>query len=84
MFNQAEIEKLLAEGIVYITFTKKNGDERVMKCTTNMEIIPSEQHPTGTGRSYEETKAVYDVIAEGWRSFRWDSVTEVTPSYEVD
>ena len=32
----------LAFGPVTVTFTKKDGTERVMKCTTSTELVPQE------------------------------------------
>ena len=58
-----------------IVFTKKNGEERTMRCTTNFKVIPSNQHPTGRGMSSSSiVKKVYDIDKQDWRSFRVDSV----------
>ena len=43
----------LATGEVTVTFTKKDGSERVMKCTTSASLVPPEPlietvHATGT------------------------------------
>ena len=37
--------KLLREQEVKVTFTKKNGDERIMTCTLNFDTIPEEHRP---------------------------------------
>jgi hypothetical protein len=58
-----------------IVFTKKNGEERTMRCTTNVKVIPSGQHPTGKSSSNNTfVKNVYDIDKQDWRSFRVDSV----------
>lgn len=76
-----ELRQLLADRIVIVTFMKADGTERRMHCTTNPTIIPAEHHPKGTGHLSEEAKErtlrVFDTLAQGWRSFRLDSVTEV-------
>lgn len=69
----------LRTGVKTVTFTKLNGEERVMDCTLNMELIPIESQPKTDGNVTESTAAettikVYDVKAEGWRSFKVDSV----------
>lgn len=71
------IKKLLSTGIIEVTFTKKDGTERVMKCTTKSSNIPEEKQPIGEETSKENTEIVrvYDVEHDGWRSFRVDSVT---------
>jgi hypothetical protein len=68
----------LNKGICEVTFTKKNGEERVMPCTLVFDSIPEEYHPKGTGKSSgvsQDTIAVWCINKEGWRSFRVDSVT---------
>jgi hypothetical protein len=62
----------LKTGSVEVTFTKVNGDKRVMQCTLKEDVIPS---VTGEGKSHVDTNvAVWDLNKQAWRSFRWDSV----------
>ncbi len=63
-------------GICEITFTKKDGTERVMSGTLNFDHIPKDKYPTGSGKNgtQQESIAVFDVIKEDWRSFRISSV----------
>lgn len=62
-----------------IVFTKVDGDERVMRCTLNESKIPAEFAPKGSKRAHsDESIAVFDIDANGWRSFRWDSVKAVS------
>jgi hypothetical protein len=69
-------------GPVTVTFTKKDGSERVMKCTTNENLIPQVVEesltPKREKKLNEEVMSVYDLEAAGWRSFRWDSVKQVS------
>lgn len=61
-----------------IVFIKTDGTERKMHCTLNESEIPAEFAPKGTTRAKsDETCAVFDLEANGWRSFRWDSVKSV-------
>ena len=70
----------LEESIVEVTFTKKDGTERVMNCTLLEDYLPE---TTGAGRSAgSDALAVFDVDADGWRSFRWDSIKAVKLSVE--
>jgi len=61
-----------------ITFTKKDGTERKMRCTLNEDAIPSEKAPKKAGKSQsEDAIAVFDVEKSDWRSFRFDSVKKI-------
>lgn len=65
------------EDLVEVTFTKKDGTVRVMKCTRNLKLIPGEHHPdddSTNDRTSPDVLPVWDLEAEGWRSFRLDSV----------
>ena len=70
------LKALLSTGIVEVNFTKKDGTERIMSCTTMSDRIPEEKHPIGESVKKENTDIlrVYDIDVEGWRSFRVDSV----------
>ena len=76
----AEItEQYLKNGeTITVTFTKKDGTERVMLCTRNMAAIPEDKHPKGDGK----TKAAHLIVAVDlekgeWRSFDESSVLAV-------
>jgi hypothetical protein len=68
-----EIVKALNEGVVNVTFEKKDGTIREMICTKNQEII-TEIDPfvfdnvSNTNRKKDEVNIiVYDVEVLGWR-----------------
>lgn len=70
---------LLKANTCTVTFTKVNGDTRVMKCTLNPAFIPQLQIPASLEEKVErslEVIRVFDTEAQGWRSFRVDSVTD--------
>ena len=71
----------LKYGPVTLTFTKKDGSDRVMKCTTNPTYImfkdPSILESKSDRKVNEDVMPVYDLDAGGWRSFRWDSIKSV-------
>jgi len=69
----------LAFGPVTVTFTKKDGSERVMECTTSSTLVPQEPvvesvTPKLEKKVNEDVCPVYDLESKAWRSFRWDSV----------
>jgi hypothetical protein len=79
-YNKSIILEQLAAGPVVVTFTKKDGTERIMPCTTSPTII---MFKTG-GKDIsagstpnalaDKVASVYDLEVDGWRSFRWDSL----------
>lgn len=64
-----------------ITFTKKDGTERVMRCTLDPELLPPAL-PIVEGKvpRKESTTAirVYDLDLSEWRSFTIKSVKNIT------
>jgi len=69
----------LDEAEVEVKFEKANGDIRVIHGTRNLDLIPSDDHPKGTGNTVPESVVtVYDLDAAGWRSFRKNSVISYT------
>lgn len=80
-WDKEAIVNKLREVICEVTFTKVNGKRRVMQCTLNPSIIPAVESTTETKRTKKENPevlAVYDTTAQGWRSFRWDLLENVT------
>ena len=63
---------LLESSPVEVTFTKRDGTERVMNCTLQPEYLP--ETVGDIRKKNDDSLAVYDLEAEGWRSFRWDSI----------
>lgn len=62
-----------------ITFTKSDGTERKIRCTTVESSIPSDLVPKGTGRSSSDAvQRVFDLDKGEWRSFRWDRVKHIS------
>jgi len=66
---------------VVVTFTKKDGTERVMKCTTNPTYVmfkdPAILESKKERKVNEDVMPVYDIEAGHWKSFRWDSIKQV-------
>lgn len=71
---------LLRDSVVTVTFVKKDGTERDMRCTLRKDKLPIFQESTEekkTRKKSEEAVAVYDLEKEAWRSFRWDSIKRI-------
>jgi len=81
--RQAEIKEDLQSKILEVTFNKKDGEERVMTCTLMSSAIPPERRPKPLAEGEEpkvknpDLQSVWDIKAEGWRSFFWSKVTSV-------
>jgi hypothetical protein len=77
--TQEMVLNLLHVGETTVIFTKKDGTERSLKCTLKESLIPSEMSPKGSTRVQPtHTQAVFDIENNGWRSFTWDSIIEVS------
>ncbi len=73
--DQTKLINDLASGPVVVTFTKKDGSERIMPCTINEQIISARSTSASTSYSqYGDTLTVFDLENNQWRSFRISSV----------
>ena len=64
-----------------VTFTKKDGTNRDMRCTLCEGRIPADKQPKTEGTGSKDSGSavrVFDTEKSEWRSFRWDSVTKVS------
>lgn len=78
MINELLHDKSVEE--LKVVFTKKDGSERIMKCTLSEDKIPTDKYPT-TGSTVTisgSAARVFDTEANEWRSFRWDSIKSVS------
>lgn len=67
---------LLHEGEVNVTFEKKDGTLREMKCT--LKDVPLFEKKTDVVRKKnDEVVAVFDIDLQEWRSFRLDSIKKI-------
>lgn len=65
----------LAGGPVVVTFTKKDGTERIMPCTINEQIIAAKNPSASTLYTQNgDTLTVFDLEINQWRSFSLSSV----------
>jgi len=80
--TKEELIALLKQNIVEVTFTKLNGDKRVMPCTLYEGMLPpAKKDEPLTQKKVREVSdkviAVWSVDSKAFRSFRYDRVTEV-------
>ncbi len=74
-----ELINILKDNVCVVSFKKKDGTNRNMKCTLKENIVPkaTKEDPLSQKKIRalnEEVVPVWDVEKEGWRSFRVDSV----------
>ena len=85
--TKEQIVLALKEGVCEVTFTKVNGEVRVMPCTLKEGLVPpAPVHVTNTDNPVDfpkvktnnpNTLSVWCTDKQAWRSFRVDSVTKV-------
>ena len=69
----------LRQNVIEVTFIKVNGEQRVMRCTLDPQYLPPNYDPQHLDEQHKKkenlnTIAAWDLNAQGWRSFRVDSV----------
>ena len=78
------LSEVLTFNTCTVTFIKKNGDERVMTCTLQPELLPTKVIVEGEEKKPKVLKdplnslPVYDINAKGWRSFIVKNIKAVT------
>jgi WYL_2, Sm-like SH3 beta-barrel fold len=89
IMNRSELLEILHNNVANITFTKVNGDVRVLRGTLLDQFLPQKEvTPDGVeSETIVETQTrkatndnvvvVFDIESDGYRSFRVDSVTAV-------
>lgn len=78
MMSRNEMITELKAGVCKVTFTKVNGEERIMDCTLMPDMLPENERERSTNPQRnvrEENLSVWDINANGWRSFRLANVT---------
>ena len=59
-----------------VTFTKVNGETRVMPCTLKEDLVPKVE-PKRTKKPNEAVVSVWCIDKKEWRSFRVDNVVDL-------
>jgi hypothetical protein len=77
--KRQELASSLRKSDGEILFTKKDGTDRLMKCTLREEVaIPYEKKTERTRESKPEILPVWDLEAAAWRSVNINTIKEVT------
>lgn len=92
MFLQGLLEEHLSTGTLDILFLKKDKSKREMRCTRNPELIPKVEGKAKAGSDLPPQSVpqalgnipVYDLDAEGWRSFNMTDLYVVEGASIID
>jgi hypothetical protein len=80
VMDKSNVIALMKEGVVTVEFTKVNGEYRKMEATLQPERMPevvAEIETKSPRKKTDSALSVWDINAEGWRSFRWDKLQTV-------
>ena len=72
--TRSEILESLKSGKVDLEFIKADGTLRKMVATLSDDFIVYDSTPTNSKKQNDHALPVWDPDANGWRSFRWDSL----------
>jgi hypothetical protein len=80
--TREELMETLHKEVAVVTFKKLNGDERTMPCTLIPQFLPpAKKDDAITQKKVREVSdkvcAVWAIESKGFRSFRYDRVTNV-------
>lgn len=71
------IYELLKSEVVDLTFVKKDGTIREMKCTLMESKLPPKKETNYIPAENVNSLPVFDLEKNEWRAFRYDSVTNI-------
>ena len=84
--TKEELLGKLRDRVCEVTFTKVNGETRIMPCTLRADIVPAYERKTPVKEATEKESAtisVWCIDKQAWRSFRVDSVTDFKIEVEL-
>ena len=85
--DKQTLKDLLKRKVLKVSFKKKDGSERIMKCTLLADMVPIYEKKTErTKPENENTLAVWDLEKDAFRSFKLESIIDysvVEEGYEL-
>ena len=85
--TKEDLKLLLEQNVLVVDFTKLDGDKRVMTCTLREDMKPKTVVKEGVTKKVNDSVVnVWDVNAQGWRSFKYDRLNsaEVVEIYKEE
>jgi len=81
MFNYDKVLDQLRSNVLQVTFSKVNGEQRVMPCTLQTDYMPElSESKVNQVEDFSVNKSVIRAFAidkQSWRSFRVDNITAI-------
>ena len=80
VMEKSKVLEMLHTETVDLEFVKKDGTLRVMTATLKADKLPAQvdlEEAVQKKAVNPDVMAVFDLINQGWRSFRWDSLKTV-------
>lgn len=71
------LKKSLSEGIVCFEYEKSNGEMRKAIGTSNLKMIPKDQHPKTEVEEKSSSFPYYDFAKKAWRSVKSDKTVNI-------
>ena len=77
------LREYLSESEIKVTFTKKDGSERVMHCTRNFNMIPVDKQPkiqeevATTAKDPSDAVQAFDLEKQDWRAFKTSTIKHI-------
>ena len=76
--SKGQLAQALREQYADVTFTKKDGTKRVMKCTLmDGVVVPHERKTDRVRESVDNILPVWDLEASAWRSVNVETIEDV-------
>jgi hypothetical protein len=76
IYTKEYVRERLLTDILRVTFDKVNGDRRIMTCTLQRKYLPASNTESNRPEP-KDSLAVWDLNANGWRSFRIDKIVAI-------
>ena len=76
MIDVDALKNKLHSGNVNLTFTKKDGTIRLMKCTLQESVLPPAPE-TSLRKPNPDVLSAWDLEKNAWRSVRYDSISNI-------
>lgn len=78
--TREEVSTNLKSAVATVVFEKVDGTLRTMRCTLMEQYLPEQTEKKSGKTPNDTTLAVWDLDNGGWRSFRLDSIREISYS----
>jgi hypothetical protein len=73
---------ILVEDTIMVEFKKVSGENRVMQCTLNPDMLKNKKHIVDAPKNKNmETIRVFDMGKDDWRSFKLETIKSIQTSF---